>query len=91
MRYGPVFRAKLARYPGKGGWTFALIPKRHTLPVTRGWVRTPVDAWVDGYEWRTSVWRSKTGGSLLAVPVRARGGKGHGDTVRVKLAMLDDE
>jgi hypothetical protein len=42
---------------------------------------------VDGYEWDTSVWRGKGGRTLLAVPKRARGVKGHGDTVRVHITF----
>jgi hypothetical protein len=85
------FTSTLERYPGKGGWTFAPVPKRHAPPVTRPWGRAPVRATVDGVEWDTSVWRdSKNDRSLLAVPKHARGGKGHGDRVRVKLILLTD-
>lgn len=79
------FRAKLIRYPGPGGWTFARIPKKHAPPVTHGWGRTPVRATVDGQSWDTSVWRDKKYGTLLAVPKRLRGGKEHGDLVEVTL------
>ena len=83
--YGGKFRAKLFRYPGKGGWHFAPVPARLTPPVTHGWGRTPVDAVVDGVSWRTSVWRGKDGRALLAVPARIRGAKGDGDTVVVEI------
>lgn len=83
--HGGVFRAKLFRYPGKGGWHFAPVPDRLAPPVTHGWGRTPVEAVVDGVRWRTSVWRGKDGRTLLAVPARIRGTKGDGDTVRVEL------
>ena len=43
-----AFKARLFRYPGPGGWTFARIPARHAPPVTHGWGRTPVTATVDG-------------------------------------------
>lgn len=87
-----AFTTTLERYRGKGGWTFAIIPKKQAPPVTRPWGRTPVRAGVDGYEWTTSVWRdSKNDRSLLAVPKRARGGKRHGDRVRVQLLVLDDD
>lgn len=75
------------RYPGKGGWHFVPVPTRLTPPVTHGWGRTPVHAMIDGFEWRTSVWRGKDGRTLLAVPARARGQKGDGDTVRVQLTF----
>ncbi len=80
-----TFKAKLFRYPGPGGWTFARIPKRHAPPVTHGWGRTPILARVDGVERETSVWNDKTNGTLLPVPKRLLGKKGDGDTVTVEL------
>ena len=82
-----TFDAKLFRYPGPGGWTFAPVPAEHAPPVTHGWGRTPVVAIVDGRSWTTSVWRDKKHGTLLAVPKHVRGEKGDGDTVRVELAF----
>lgn len=86
---GP-FSSQLFRYPGKGGWTFAPIPKRLAPPVTRPWGRTPVRASVDGTAWDTSIWRDKTKGALLAVPARIRGRKGHGDIVTVEFSFLPE-
>ena len=85
--HGGAFKARLFRYPGKGGWHFAPVPDRLAPPVTEGWGRTPVHAVVDGYAWRTSVWRGKDGRTLLAVPARARGAKGDGDLVRVEISF----
>jgi hypothetical protein len=85
--YQVTFSARLFRYPGKGGWHFAPVPERVAPPVTHGWGRTPVQATVDGYEWKTSVWRGKDGKCLLGVPKVARGEKGHGDTVFVRLTF----
>lgn len=79
------FTSKLFRVPGKGGWTFAPVPKKHAPPVTEGWGRTPVEAAVDGRAWKTSVWREKSGRTLLPVPKAIRGGKEDGDSVKVKL------
>ena len=79
------FKAKLFRYPGKGGWTFAPVPVRHAPPVMHGWGRSSVVATVDGHTWKTSVWREKSGRSLLAVPKAVRGTKDDGDTVTVQL------
>ena len=90
-RRGP-FRTKLFRYPGKGGWTFARIPKKFAPPVTRPWGRTRVHAIVDGVAWDTSIWRdSKSNGSLLAVPARIRRRKGDGDTVTVQFTFEEDD
>ena len=86
------FSAVLFRYPGKGGWTFAPVPKKLAPKPTRPWGRTPVEATVDGHTWMTSVWRdTKSDRSLLAVPKAKRPGKGHGDTVTVTLRVIKDE
>ena len=91
VRRGP-FVTTLVRYPGKGGWTFALIPRKVAPPVTRPWGRTPVRAVVDGVAWTTSIWRdSKRDGSLLAVPARIRGRKGGGDSVIVEFTFNRDD
>lgn len=81
------FSAEMFRYPGKGGWTFVTVPERFAPQVTHRWGRTPVLARVDGHEWQTSVWREKTGRTLLAIPAKARGTKGHGDRVKVRLVF----
>ena len=81
------FSAELFRYPGKGGWTFVTVPERFAPQVTHRWGRSPVLARVDGREWQTSVWREKSGRTLLAIPAKVRGGKGHGDRVQVRLTF----
>ena len=90
-RFGKPFTTTLFRYPGKGGWTFAPIPDKHApSEATHPWGRTPVVASVDGREWKTSVWKGKDGRTLLAVPVKLRPGKGDGDKVTVRLAIVGD-
>ena len=89
VRRGP-FTAQVYRHPGKGGWTFARIPSGVAPPITRGWGRTPVSAVVDGHQWQTSIWRSKDGDSVLALPARVRGTKSDGDTVTVEFSFEDD-
>ncbi len=86
-RFGGEFNTTLFRYPGKGGWTFAVVPDELAPPVTHGWGRTPVHAEVDGVGWRTSVWRGKDGRTLLAVPKAIRGTKGDGNIVHVRIAF----
>lgn len=83
----PSFTAKLFKVPGPGGWTFAPVPEALAPPVTEGWGRTPVVAVVDGRRWETSVWRDKSGRTLLAVPKKIRGEKGDGDEVEVEIEL----
>ncbi len=42
---------------------------------------------VDGITWKTSVWRDKNSGWLLAVPKKVRRGKGDGDVVTVSIEV----
>ena len=86
-RHGGKFKAALFRYPGIGGWTFVTVPDRLAPPVTHGWGRTPVQATVDGTEWKTSVWRGKDGRTLLAVPKSVRGKKDDGQFVQVEISF----
>jgi hypothetical protein len=79
------FESTLMRVFGKGGWVFAEVPAEHAPIVSFGWGRTPVRATVDGTSWNTSVWREKSGRTLLAVPKKVRGTKDHLDTVAVHL------
>ena len=80
--YGGQFTGTLFRYEG-GNWIFVEVPHRLAPPVTHGGGRTPV---VD-VEWKTSVWRTKGGRTMLAVPKKVRGAKEDGDTVRVRLVF----
>jgi len=84
--YGGSFRATIFQWSeGKGAWYFVPVPERLAPPVTHGWGRTPVIATVDGHTWATSVWRGKSGRTLLAVPKAARGLKGDRSRVQVTL------
>ena len=82
------FKARLFRYPGPGGWTFAQVPEKYAPRATAAWGRTPVLATIDGRECKTSVWRDKKHGTLLPVAKAVRGDKGDGDTVTVELRVV---
>lgn len=90
-RRGP-FVTQLFRYPGKGGWTFAIIPKASAPPATRPWGRTPVSATLNGVSWDTSIWRDTKGDrSLLAVPRRILPAGRSGDLVTVEFSFRTDD
>jgi hypothetical protein len=86
---GP-FSTTLRRIRGKGGWTYVLVPKKLTPPITRAWARTPVRASFDGAEWDTSIWRAKTGEGFLPIPKRIRGGKEEGAHATITFWFEDD-
>jgi hypothetical protein len=83
--YLAEFTGTLFRSPGPSGWVFVMVPPHHAPGATLGWGRTPVRATVDGRSWETSVWREKSGRTLLAVPKKIRAGKDHDDSVRVRI------
>ena len=84
--YTCEFTGTLMRWAGEGGWVFVAVPAEHAPTATLGWGRTPVQAVVDGHAWATSVWREKSGRTMLAVPKKVRGGKDDGDVVHVRIA-----
>jgi hypothetical protein len=82
------FTATLFTVEGKGGWTFAPLPKSLKLPITGSWGMTPVIASVDGKTWKTTVWNdTKSKSQFLPVPKKIRGGKVASDKVLVELRM----
>jgi len=89
LQRGP-FKTTLRRIPGKGGWTYATIPKKLTPPITRAWARTPVRASIDGIQWDTSVWRSKIGEGFLPIPKRVRGAREEGARVTIAFSFEED-
>lgn len=82
----------LEKFPGKGGWTYALIPE---IPPDRhawfGWVR--VKGSIDGYEFNAYHLMPHGNGSLF-LPIRAeirkKIGKQAGDSVHIVL-FADNE
>jgi len=85
--FSASFRGKLFKWSGASAWHFVVVPEKHAPLATHAWGRTPVLAVVDSHEWKTSVWKEKSGRTLLAVPKRVRGAKGDGDTVSVRLTF----
>lgn len=85
MPYEVEFSSILFRVEGKGGWTFAPVPESLAPSATEAWGRTPVVATVEGRTWKTSVWRERSGRTLLPVPKQIRQGKEQGDSVQVRL------
>ncbi|CAA9300011.1 MAG: hypothetical protein AVDCRST_MAG68-335 [uncultured Gemmatimonadetes bacterium] len=83
--YEVSFSSALFTYPGKGGWTFATVPERFAPSTVGAWGRVSVTATVNGATWETSVWRERSGRTLLPVPRKIRGSLGNGDEVDVVL------
>lgn len=81
------FDAELVEWDGPAAWHFVRVPDELAPDFAGAFGRVPVIAIVDGITWKTSVWRDKNSGWLLAIPKKVRRGKGDGDVVTVSVEV----
>jgi len=86
---GPLFTWTTER----ATWYFIEVPTSITLPVTHGWGRTPVIVKENTHQFTTSVWREKSGRTIMPVPKNVRRGRPEGTIVtffiRLDLSRVD--
>ena len=64
-------------------WYIAPLPKSMVIEAVQSFGRTPVIATLNGKEWQTSLWTSKSGETMIAVPKKVRGKLEEGDEVEI--------
>ena len=84
-------RAKVWRYPGKGGWHFANLSRRQSAEIRirfaeqrRGWGSVPVTVRIGRTVWQTSLFPDKKSPTYIfaiKADVRERERIGDGDTI----------
>jgi hypothetical protein len=84
-------RAKVWRYPGKGGWHFANLSPRQSAEIrvrfgmdARGWGSLPVRVRIGQTDWETSLFPDRKSDSYLfaiKADVRKREGIATGDAI----------
>jgi hypothetical protein len=91
------FKTELWRWPGNAAWHFVNVPKELSEKIkkkyganARGWGSLPVEVTLGKSKWKTSIFPDKKSGTYL-LPIKASVRKaeevGHGDTVRLRLAL----
>ncbi|TSC85517.1 MAG: hypothetical protein G01um10148_903 [Parcubacteria group bacterium Gr01-1014_8] len=92
-----IFRGKLWKYPGDGGWHFVYVPDKESKalkamprPKKAGFNSIKVRAKIGKTMWNTSLFPSKEGPYLLAIKaeVRKKEGIDDGDLVKVECKIV---
>lgn len=96
-----IFKAKIWKYQGKGGWFFVTIPKTLAKKIRavhhvseEGWGRLKTTATIKNSSWSTSIWfDSKFGSYLLPVKSQVRKSQAlsEGSLVEVELSLSLDK
>jgi hypothetical protein len=90
-------RARVWRYPGKGGWHFATLPAKPSAEIkarfgteARGWGSLPVRVRIGKTEWSTSLFpERKSSCYLFAIKAEVRKQEGitEGDSVVARIQL----
>ncbi len=81
----PPFEAILRKFPGKGGWTYIIVPESHAPKERMAFGRCPVKVTIKEQTWESSVWQEKSGRCILSLPKKNRGSKEKGESIEIKL------
>lgn len=70
-----TFQARVAQFPGKGGWVYISVPTEYTnfLKTERkAWGMYPIRATIGDYSWSTKLMMKKGGSFFIALKQEVR-------------------
>lgn len=70
-----TFKATVKKFPGKGGWVYAVVPQKFTTPLKKQsgrWGMYPVEVTVGQTMWSTKLMRIKDGDYFVALNAQVR-------------------
>lgn len=92
MKWDVTFRATIQKFPGRGGWVYAAVPKKYTNHLREqrsGWGMFPITAHVGDTSWKTKLMMKK-GGDFFVVfksAIRKKENITTGDSVTVSFKL----
>ena len=69
------FRGILKKFPGEGGWTYVVVPKRHIKDLKeqrKAWGKYPITAHIGKTYWETKLMIKKGGDFFVAIKSKIR-------------------
>lgn len=92
MRDRCSFQSVLEKFPGRGGWVYATVPKKYTAELKarrRVWGRYPIIAHVGKTQWKTKLMVKKVGDFFVAfkAEIRDKEALKVGDRVKIFLKL----
>lgn len=69
------FVCAVQKFPGRGGWTYAAVPKKYTVELKqqrRAWGMFPITARVGDTQWKTKLMMKKGGDFFVALNTAVR-------------------
>lgn len=84
------FVGEVRQFPGKGGWTYAAVPKKYTLVLKQrrcAWGMYPITARVGDTQWETKLMMKRGGDFFVALNAAVRRKEGIVVGKRVKVTF----
>ena len=75
MKWKISFKGNVQKFPGKGGWAYVAVPRKHTAYLKQrrhAWGMYPITAHVRDTSWQTKLMMKKGGDFFVAIKATIR-------------------